>query len=179
MSDNTITAPKVKKPWKKNSWGRGRGNFHGNNRRPSENSPISNTSSTLHDYSNNLNVGGKYIQLEINGTPTLDSFQPHWRNYISLYAFEDSFSPSKLKAALEYLKSRSNGIETTDDLFNFKRFYLSFNDLINSQMLKEKWPSLESEIDGSPDLVMGIFGLARYDLWKTEVKVRGTLPAIR
>ena len=96
-----------------------------------------------------------------------------------MYTFEDSFSPSKLKAASEYLKSRPNGIETTEDLFNFKRFYLSFNDLINSQILKEKWPSLESEIDGSPDLVMGIFGLARYDLWRTEVKVRGTLPPIR
>ena len=41
------------------------------------------------------------------------------------------------------------------------------------------WPTIEKDLDESPDLVIGIFGLARYDLWRNEVKIRGSLPIIR
>ena len=78
-----------------------------------------------------------------------------------------------------YFNTRTEVVETTDELFNFKRIFLDFNDIITNDILKEKWPTIAKDLDGSPDLVMGIFGLARYDLWLKEVKIRGALPIIR
>ena len=134
-------------------------------------------SKIVHDV---LNTGGKFIQLENRCDSATEAFQPHWRNYISLEKYEaGKFSLETLHAASNYFKTRTVVTETTDELFNFKRFFLDFNDLITNDILKERWPTIEKDLDESPDLVIGIFGLARYDLWRNEVKIRGSLPIIR
>ena len=180
MSDNSntnATKPKAPKRGRANYWGRG--GFNGNGKKHYTASPNSSSPRNFRPSADILNNGGKYIRLE-NGIPTTDSFQPHWRHYISLAKYEASeFFHVKLQAASEYLKARTEAIETTDELFNFKRFFVDFNDLIINDFLKKKWSTIEKDLDGNPDMVIGTFGLARYDLWAKEVKIRGTLPVIR
>ena len=157
-----------------------RGGYGGKRKPPPIDSPNSSghiNSMIVHDV---LNSGGKFIPLENRGALATDAFQPHWRNYISLAKYETGqFSHQKLHAASNYFETRTEVVETTDELFNFKRIFLDFNDLITNDILKEKWPTIAKDLDGSPDLVMGIFGLARYDLWLKEVQIRGALPIIR
>ena len=125
------------------------------------------------------NASYKYIELD-NDSFDENSFQLHWRNYISLTKYEsDEFSQSKLKTAKDYLKSRQSNIESSDELFTYKKISISYNELVNSGLLKDQWPTFEKDLDDNADLVMGIFGLARYDLWANEVKIRGSLPIIR
>ena len=164
---------------KANFSGRGRGGF-AYKRRDTSYSPNTSANFTRANTSNVLNIESRYIELENNDNVAEDSFKLHWRNYISLAKYEsDDFSKNKLNIAKEYLNSRQNEVETTDELFTFKKFSISFSDLITNVMLKERWPNLERELDDNADLVMGIFGLARYELWTNEVKVRGNLPIIR
>ena len=174
-TNNSVPAKRGK--WKK--WGRGRGGFSARGRNTSY-SPKTNARTNVPSTTNVLNSSCKYIELENCDSMIDDSFKPHWRNYLSLIKFEsDDFSIDKLNIAKDFLKSRQNDIESTDELFSFKKFSLSYNDLMNSVLLKEKWPNFVRDLDGNADLVMGIFGLARYDLWGNEVKVRGSLPIIR
>ena len=165
-SERNVSRESKRGKWK--SLGRGK------SYRPQNGTSNSNTKLDI------LNLGGKFIQLENKSTPTLQSFQPHWRHYISLSNYEAGyFSLAKLKAATNFLNSRTEVIETTDELFNFKRYFVNYSDLINNSTLKHEWPTLEEDLDGNADLVMGIFGLARYDLWSKEIKLRCKLPIIR
>ena len=172
-NDNSASAKRGK--WKK--WGRGSFSARGRNSTysasPGARSHASNTT-------NIPNASCKYIELDNNDSFNDDSFQLHWRNYISLTKYEsDDFSRSKLNTAKDYLKSRQSNIESTDELFTYKKISISYNELINSALLKDQWPTFEKDLDDNADLVMGIFGLARYDLWANEVKIRGSLPIIR
>ena len=177
--DNFVQSKRGK--WKKG--GRGRGGHSGRDSQPSTFSPTSNYNNAkihISNTANLLNTGGKYIELEDDENVVDGSFVLHWRNYISLTKYEsDDFSTNKLQAAKDFLMSRSSEIETTDELFTLKKFSINYNDLISSELLKKKWSNLEKELDDNAELVLGIFGLARYDLWATEVKIRGSLPIVR
>ena len=176
VSRSNNPAPAKRGKWKK--WGRGRGSFSARGKNstyspsPGDRSHVSNTT-------NMPNASCKYIELD-NDSFDDNSFQLHWRNYISLTKYEsDDFSQSKLKTAKDYLKSRQSNIESSDELFTYKKISISYNELVNSGLLKDQWPTFEKDLDDNADLVMGIFGLARYDLWANEVKIRGSLPIIR
>ena len=161
-------------------WGRGGGGYRDSPSAGGGKGQWSRKQSSGYQRSNNL-VGaeGKYIPLGSKTAPTIDTFHQHWRQYISLSEHEvGNFSQDKLQAALTYLKSREV-VETTNELFNFKRFFLNYNDIKESEILKEIWPSIVEELDGNAELIMGIFGLARYELWAEELGTRRRLPFIR
>lgn len=57
-----------------------------------------------------------------------------------------------------------------------KRFWLDWERMIKSEVIVSKWPSLARDLEEKPQTVMGIFGLARYEMLLKEIKARRNIP---
>ena len=109
-----------------------------------------------------------------------------WKLYLPTENYSGPLTDTvkHLKAAIKFV-AQATGHLTTKELNSKMSFTLDIDHLLADEDLRQEWPTLKEDVKESPELVWGIFGLAKHHTAIEEIineskdHVGATFPIVR